>query len=57
MPRSGTSLAEQIISTHENVYGGGELYFLAKFFFQKLDNENKLKEDLSDELIKFQKNI
>ena len=25
MPRSGTSLVEQIISSHESVYGGGEL--------------------------------
>ena len=28
MPRSGTSLVEQIISSHNNVYGGGELAFL-----------------------------
>jgi tetratricopeptide (TPR) repeat protein len=30
MPRSGTSLVEQIISSHPNVFGGGEL----DFFFQ-----------------------
>ena len=28
MPRSGTSLVEQIISSHHEVYGGGELIFL-----------------------------
>ena len=28
MPRSGTTLAEQIISSHKNVYGAGELMFL-----------------------------
>ena len=30
MPRSGTSLVEQILSSHNNVYGGGELVFLKK---------------------------
>ena len=28
MPRSGTTLAEQILSSHKNVYGAGELNFL-----------------------------
>ena len=28
MPRSGTTLAEQILSSHKNVYGAGELSFL-----------------------------
>ena len=27
MPRSGTTLTEQIISSHEDVYGAGELSF------------------------------
>jgi tetratricopeptide (TPR) repeat protein len=30
MPRSGTSLVEQIISSHRDVYGAGELSFLSK---------------------------
>jgi tetratricopeptide (TPR) repeat protein len=30
MPRSGTTLTEQIISAHRKVYGAGELYFLRK---------------------------
>jgi len=30
MPRSGTTLTEQIISSHKKVYGAGELYFLSK---------------------------
>lgn len=30
MPRSGSSLVEQIISSHSKVYGAGELEFLAK---------------------------
>ena len=29
MPRSGTSLVEQILSSHNKVYGGGELNFLS----------------------------
>ena len=28
MPRSGTSLVEQILASHPEVYGGGELYYL-----------------------------
>ena len=30
MPRSGTTLIEQIISSHSNVFGGGELNFLGR---------------------------
>ena len=32
MPRSGTSLTEQIISSHENVFGGGELPYIRKIY-------------------------
>ena len=45
MPRSGTSLVEQIISSHSNVYGSGELPYLkvlvGKHFFRdgKLDSD------------------
>ena len=31
MPRSGTSLIEQIISSHSNIVGGGELNFIEKY--------------------------
>lgn len=31
MPRSGTTLTEQIISAHPNVFGAGELSYIAKF--------------------------
>ena len=48
MPRSGTTLVEQIISSHPDVYGGDELDFLPnlieKHFFDK-NNENLLKKD------------
>ncbi len=44
MPRSGTSLIEQILSSHKDVYGGGELIFLKKiieknFLNNKIDNK------------------
>ena len=35
MPRSGTSLVEQILSSHKKVYGGGELPFLQKIVDKK----------------------
>ncbi|AXE61827.1 sulfotransferase [Candidatus Thioglobus sp. NP1] len=43
MPRSGTSLVEQILSSHQAVYGGGELSILMKLCLPliegKLSNE------------------
>ena len=49
MPRSGTSLVEQIISSHTSVYGAGELPYLnniiqSEFFENKTLNLNKLHE-------------
>ncbi len=46
MPRSGTSLVEQILSSHNEVFGGGELIFLDKiikrnFLNSKNDNTKK----------------
>ena len=38
MPRSGTTLVEQILSSNSDVYGGGELPFLENFI---LRSENK----------------
>ena len=35
MPRSGTTLVEQIISSHDNVYGAGELEFLRQIVSKK----------------------
>ena len=44
MPRSGTSLVEQILSSHKNVYGGGELPFLSNImknkYFSNYENIN-----------------
>ena len=35
MPRSGTSLAEQILASHPDVYGAGELNTLNRLFMEK----------------------
>ncbi len=40
LPRSGTSLVEQIISSHSKVYGCGELDFINKIVRNNLYNEN-----------------
>ncbi len=34
MPRSGTSLVEQILSSHSDVYGGGELPFIEDYLLK-----------------------
>ena len=41
MPRSGTTLVEQIISSHNKVYGAGELTFLSNVIHNNFFNENK----------------
>ncbi len=42
LPRSGTSLAEQIISSHSKVYGAGELNYLEKIIKKKFFTKNKI---------------
>jgi tetratricopeptide (TPR) repeat protein len=54
MPRSGTSLIEQIITSHSNVFGAGELPQLSKIVNDRLmidDNllDNKVKKLIKDE--------
>ena len=57
MPRSGTSLVEQILSSHNDVYGGGELTFLkntidSKFLKEKInDNSNIIFQDSHNDYI------
>ena len=48
MPRSGTSLAEQIISSHKDVYGAGELNYLGESINKHLINNNKFTFDKID---------
>ena len=50
MPRSGTSLIEQIISSHSLVFAAGEIPFLRKSIF---DNLKKNQEKLSSVLSKY----
>ncbi len=40
MPRSGTSLVEQIISSHKMVYGCGEIKYLSEYFHNFVNKEN-----------------
>jgi len=40
MPRSGTTLIEQIISSHSKIFGGGELLFFSNIFYKKLNSKN-----------------
>ena len=47
MPRSGTSLTEQILSSHKNVVGGGELPYIQKIYNDYFrSNENLVEMDL-----------
>ena len=39
MPRSGTSLVEQILSSHEKVFGAGELGYLTKIIHETFLNK------------------
>ena len=49
LPRSGTSLVEQIISSHTEVYGGGELKFLEEIIFRNFYKNNNF-DDLLDNI-------
>jgi len=40
MPRSGTTLTHQIISSHSRVFGAGELPILNNFFAEKIFDDN-----------------
>ena len=42
MPRSGTSLVEQIITSHSEVFGAGELSQLSKIVSENLINDNTI---------------
>ncbi len=44
MPRSGSSLTEQILSSHPEVYGGGELYFMPQILGLQRDSVHALNE-------------
>ena len=55
MPRTGTSLVEQIISSHNKVYGAGELPFLDQYFRKYINDFNE-KKNIEDDLVKYREN-
>ncbi len=61
MPRSGTSLTEQIISSHEKVFGGGELPYIGRIFknYFELNEKISMKDLLKceEDYIEFTTNI
>ena len=51
MPRSGTTLVEQIIASHNDVYGAGELVYIQKLIKEYFLVENELSiEKVKEEL-------
>ncbi len=50
MPRSGTSLVEQIITSHSNVFGGGELPILSNIIKNNFIKKGKLIEEFDDQM-------
>jgi len=56
LPRSGTSLTEQILSSHRSIYGAGELNYLEKLINKNFMIKNKLNPDTFQK-DKFIKNI
>ncbi len=51
MPRSGTTLVEQIIASHNDVFGAGELIYIQRIINKHLIYEKKLsKEKLNNEI-------
>jgi len=55
MPRTGTSLVEQIISNHSEVYGGGEIILLSNYF-QKFFNQDINTKNINNIFNKFKNN-
>jgi len=52
MPRSGTTLVEQIISSHPHVFGSGELPYLSKIIKDELMENNELSNKKIENLMK-----
>ena len=53
MPRSGTSLVEQILSSHIKIYGAGELPFLSDIIEKKINLDEQSYGDLQSEYINY----
>ena len=50
MPRSGTTLVEQIVSAHRDVFGAGELKFLSESIHKNILLENKFINEKIEEI-------
>ena len=57
MPRSGTTLTEQIIASHSEVYGAGELIYLQQVIKNNFVNESRYNKQLIIENQSLKKNI
>ena len=57
MPRSGTTLTEQIIASHNEVYGAGELIYLQQVVKKNFVNESKYDKQKIIEYQNLNKNI
>ena len=59
MPRSGTSLIEQILSSHSAIFGAGELPFLNKLFLKEFDKIHSIDSSFSvlNEITNSSKNL
>ena len=57
MPRSGTTLVEQIISSHKKVYGAGELSFLTNIAYQNFLITDKFDKQKIIEYKNYSKNL
>ncbi len=57
MPRSGTSLVEQIISSHKNVFGAGELPILSNIIKENFIETGQFSETKFNNIIKDSKKI
>ena len=55
MPRSGTSLIEQILSSHKKIYGAGELSFLSEIIEEKINLKKNDYTDLPFKYVNFLK--
>ena len=51
MPRSGTTLVEQIVSLHSNVFGGGELTFMSKIIEKEILKDMELSSNNFNDLV------
>jgi tetratricopeptide (TPR) repeat protein len=57
MPRSGTTLIEQIVASHNKVYGAGELIYLQKVLKKNFVNDSKYQKQIIIDHQNLSKNV